>query len=148
MEQRKESAELKSLARTVIESNPDLSYIEDVTVIFLESDKEKKSKGKTIFGECEKVPDKYKWAIPADFTITIYTENAAGFTEDQMKILMEHELRHIGENDGKLFVNPHDIEDFETILKRYGMNWQKPENKPISKEEPAADKVIQKRIKQ
>ena len=149
MEQRKKSDTMEILAEEIIKSFPEFSFIVDegIRITYLESDKEKKSKGKIVFGECEKVQDKFKWAIPADFTITFYTENVSGFTKEQMQILMEHELRHIGEKDGKFFVKPHDIEDFETILKRYGMNWSSDENKPIQKEEPAADKVIQKRIK-
>lgn len=123
MEQRNISEGLKALADSVIDDHPDFSFIRDVMIYYLESDAKKKNKGRTVFGECEKIPDKYKWAIPADFTITIYTENTAGFTEDQMRILMEHELRHIGEEDGKFFVKPHDIEDFEIILRKYRMNW-------------------------
>lgn len=155
MEQRKESLEMKALAEEVIDAFPEFSFIRDegIEIIYLESDREKKSRGRTVYGECEKIPDKYQWAIPVDFTVTFYAENVSGFTEDQKRILMEHELRHIGGRDGKFFVKPHDIEDFEVILKKYGMDWAKADNKQIleapaaeEKEVPAADKVIEKRI--
>ena len=153
MEQRKESMTMKALADEVISALPEFSFIRDegIQIIFLESDQEKKSNGRVVYGECEKVPDKYQWAIQADFTITFYTENVSGFSERQKRILMEHELRHIGGRDGRLFVNPHDIEDFAVILKNYGMNWTTPENEPVSasgeEQKPAAEKVVRKRIR-
>lgn len=98
----------------------------DVTIVYLSSDKEKKSKGKIVCGECEKIPEKYKWAIPADFTIVIYDPNCEGMTDEQMKILLLHELMHIGiTEEGRFFVRPHDIEDFEDIIKEHGLHWAK-----------------------
>lgn len=104
----------------------------EATIVYLSSDKEKKSKGRTIFGQCERIPDKYKWAIPADFTITIYEPNVIGFTDEQLRILLFHELLHIcieSGNDGeeKYSVHPHDIEEFRTIIDRFGLDWQMPE---------------------
>ena len=120
--------EYSQIAQELIETEAVLLDIRrnDVTIIYLSSDKEKKSKGKFVCGECEKVPDKYKWAVPADFTITIYDPNCEGMTADQMRILILHELMHIGITEqGKFFVVPHDIEDFEYIIKEYGLHWAK-----------------------
>ena len=153
MERRKESMTMKALADEVISAFPEFSFIRDegIRIVFLESDKEKKSKGRTVYGECEKVPDKYQWAIPADFTVTFYAENVSGFSEKQKRILMEHELRHVGEKDGRFFVNPHDIEDFEVILKNHGLDWSTPENEPVSapgeEQKSAAGKTVRKRIR-
>lgn len=127
MERRDKSEAMETLAAEVIDEIPELSYIRDLRVVYLESDLAKKSKGRTVFGECEKIPDKYKWAIEADFTITFYVENISGLSAAAQKILMEHELRHIGEVNGKIYVRPHDIEDFALILSRYGLNWEKRE---------------------
>lgn len=98
-------------------------------IIFLESDKIKKNKGKTIFAECEKVADKNKFAIDADFIIRVYRWNclAAGFTESQYKILIYHELLHAGvkyDKKGKeqFYIVPHDIEDFRLVTDRFGLN--------------------------
>lgn len=98
-----------------------------VRVAFLVSDKEKRKNGKLILGECAKVPHKYKWCVPYDFCITMYTENILHFTEEQKKILMYHELSHIGVNeDGNepsFYIVPHDIEEFTDIIKKYGLDW-------------------------
>lgn len=98
-----------------------------VRIVYLASDLEKKSKGKDVCGECEKIPEKYKWCVPYDFMITIFEPNVERFDDKQLRILMIHELLHVGVeldgNEEKYFVRPHDIEDFRIIMKRYGKDW-------------------------
>ena len=113
--------EYAQLAAKIIEEEPLLTDIANshATIIYLGSDNPKTAKGKTVCGEAEKVQDKNKWAIPADFTITVFEPNTAGFTEEQMRILLFHELLHIGiefTEDGqeKYSIRPHDYEDFKT----------------------------------
>lgn len=107
----------------------------DARIVYLSSDKEKKSKGRTVFGQCEKIPDKYKWAIPADFTITVYEPNVITFSDEQLRILLLHELLHIGidadDGDEKYSVHPHDIEEFRSIIDRFGLDWQATEWREI-----------------
>ena len=103
----------------------------EATIIYLGSDYPKKSKSKTVLGECEKVQSKNKWAIPCDFTITVYEPNCVGLSRDQLKILLLHELLHVGikfEEDGteKYYIKPHDYEDFKVITDRYGTEWGQP----------------------
>ena len=99
-------------------------------IIYLSSDYAKTSKGKLVFGQCEKVADKYKWGIPADFTITVFEPNVEKFTEDQIRILLHHELLHVGidkKADGSesYSIVDHDIEDFKLILNKYGTDWSR-----------------------
>lgn len=129
METRVINEEYAALANDLIKNDKALRYIRrsKVQIIYLASDKEKKKGPMLVGGECDKVPDKWKWAVPYDFTITIYEPNVERFTEDQIKILLLHELLHVGiEKDGneeKYYVVPHDIEDFRVILDRYGVDW-------------------------
>ena len=44
-------------------------------------------------------------------------------SENQRKILMLHELKHIGIGEKGLKLEEHDREDFADILKRYGIDW-------------------------
>jgi hypothetical protein len=85
------------IAEDLIQSDPLLEYIRDsmVTILYLSSDREKKSKGRLIFGECEKVPDKWKWSVPCDFTITVFEPNVEKFNDEQIRILLLHELMHV-----------------------------------------------------
>lgn len=129
MEQAYQSKEYAELAEQVITEHEDLHWIREagIGIGYLSSDKEKKSKGRVTFGECIKVKDLYKAYIPHDFVIVIYEPNAAELSAEQLKILLYHELLHVGMNDSgtetRYVVNPHDVEDFRAVLDRYGMDW-------------------------
>lgn len=134
MDNRKENKQYTEIGQKLIESEPIFEHIKNsgALICFLESDKKMTSKGKAVLGQCEKVQDKYKWAIPCDFTITLFTPNIAGLTDEQIKIVIFHELLHIGVekiDDGtgyyeeKYTIVPHDLEDFKEVIDRYGTNW-------------------------
>ena len=130
MESRQIREEYAEIAAKIIEEEPLLTDIANsqATIVYLGSDNPKTGKGKTIFAECEKVADKNKWAIPCDFTITVFEPNTVAFTPEQMRILLFHELLHVGiefTEDGqeKYSIRPHDYEDFKEIIDRYGTEW-------------------------
>ena len=130
METRVIREEYAEMAAKIIEEEALLTDIANshATIIYLGSDNPKTGKGKTIYAECEKVQDKNKWAIPCDFTITVYEPNTVAFTEEQMRILLFHELLHVKiefTEDGqeKYGITPHDYEDFKVIIDRYGTEW-------------------------
>ena len=132
METRYINEQYAEIANKVIENEPALNDVKEseATIVYLASNKPKTAKGKTVFAECEKVADKNKWAIPADFTITVYEPNCVGMTEDQLYILLFHELLHVGIDyqDGgeeKYYIRPHDYEDFKLIIDRFGTNWSR-----------------------
>lgn len=120
----------EQIAREVIAEEGWLKPIarSDVRIAYLSSDAKKTSHGKVVFGQCEKVPDRYKWAVPYDFAIVIYEPNVAGFGEERLRTLMLHELMHVGvfaNEDGEEVykIVPHDLEDFRSIVERFGMDW-------------------------
>ena len=131
MENRKLNANYKALAEEVLNEQSELAYIKNsnARIAYLESDSTKKNKDKAVLGECEKVAAKNKWAIDYDFTITLFYNNIIGFTRDQIKILLFHELLHVGiekdpdEGTETYSVTPHDLEDFKIIIDKYGTDW-------------------------
>ena len=131
MEHRQINTNFETIAKELIDTEPELRYIKDsrVRIIFLESDNAKKSGVDTlVHGECEKIAAKNKWAIPADFTITLFVKNNVGMTEEQIKVLLFHEMLHIGitpgaDGDEIYSVRDHDLEDFKVIIDRYGTDW-------------------------
>jgi len=129
MDNREINREYAEIAADLIKNEPKLAHIREsqATIMYLSSEQEKKSSGKLVYGECEKVPDKYKWAIPCDFTITVFEPNVERFNTDQIRILLFHELLHVGiEYDGNEEIYstiPHDIEEFREIIDRYGIDW-------------------------
>lgn len=131
MEHRAINKNYERIAQELIENTPELEYIRQsrARITYLESDSSKKNgPDKLILGECEKVASKNQWAINADFTITIYTNNVIGMSEDQIKILLFHELLHVGidygTDGGEVYsVKKHDLEDFKIIIDKYGTDW-------------------------
>jgi predicted SprT family Zn-dependent metalloprotease len=84
---------------------------------------ENKTGQKITYADCRKLGEVYKAFLPFDFIITFYYFNVALMNENQKKILMLHELKHIQINERGLSVRPHDIEDFKDILEKYGNEW-------------------------
>ena len=129
MENRIIREEYKQIAEELILTAPELDQIRDsaVNIVFLGSDYEKKSNGRIIFGECEKIPGKYRWAIDYDMAIIVYEPNVERFTKEQLRILLLHELMHVGVkedgNEETYYIVPHDIEDFRAIIDKYGIDW-------------------------
>lgn len=130
MDTRQLSDEFAQIGKMVIEKEESLVDVRNshATIVYLTSENAKTQNGKKICGQCEKVPDKYKWSIPADFTITVFLPNIEGFTDEQKEILIFHELKHIGivfNADGSetYSINPHDYEDFKEIIDRFGTEW-------------------------
>lgn len=132
MDNREISEEYAEIGAGVIEEEDSLMDLRNsqATIVYLTSENKKTAKGKIVCAECEKVPEKYKWSIPADFTITVFLPNVEGFSEEQKRILMFHELLHVGivfNADGSESYStvPHNYEDFKEIIDRYGTDWAK-----------------------
>lgn len=117
------------LAEEVIDEHPDLQWIRraNVSIGYIECDQEKNKASGRVFGECILVKELYQLFCCHDFLIVVYTPNVIRMTEDQLKILLYHELLHVdmSEKDGrpKYRIAPHDVEDFRSVIERYGMNW-------------------------
>lgn len=134
MECRSLNHNYKAIAEDLIETEPELEYIKNsrVRIAYLESTAAKKADAdKFVLGECEKVQAKNQWAISYDFTITLFIPNLEGLSPDQLRLVIFHELLHVGiiqDPDGgeSYKINKHDLEDFKIIVDRYGVNWNQP----------------------
>jgi len=124
--------DLRELAEKVIKAMPELHYIldYDIKVGYIRSYESKKG-AKTVFADCRKLTTVYQAYLPYDFLITFYDNEASILTENQQKILMLHELKHIEMGEHGLKIRLHDIEDFHSILGRYGINWNEFQNNDV-----------------
>lgn len=95
-------------------------------IAYLISDQAKKSNGCIVRGECALVPSKYKWTCNYHFTITFYMPHIKELTQEQLEILMWHELKHAGLDKDKPYIKPHDLIDFKEIVDLYGPYWDLP----------------------
>lgn len=131
-ENRTISKEVTLIAEDLIYNDPSFKYIKDseVKIIYLVSDATPKKDGGLKLGICELVPDKYRWAIDADFTITLFAPNVedSELNEEQLRILVKHELMHVGLNGDKCFIVPHNVQDFYAIIEEYGVGWDAPKS--------------------
>ena len=121
--------EFELLASEIIDEFPEeFSHIEanGIRIGYIKSDKRKKGRDKIVFADTRNVSDIYKVFCPYDFLITFYMPHVAMLNEQQRRILMRHELRHVGvDGKGMPYVVPHDIEDFTEILEEHGLHWAK-----------------------
>lgn len=135
MDSRQINEHYAEIAKELIETEPALAYIKEsaATIIYLSSEHEKKGDGKKILGQCEKIQEKYKWSIPCDFTITLFEPNIEHLNDEQIKVVIFHELLHVGikpNADGTedYSIRPHDLEDFRLIIERFGVDWADDDN--------------------
>lgn len=100
-----------------------------VSFYVLSSDEEKHTKDKLILGECVRVAKNYSWCCPVDFLIIVYEPNIDHFDDTQLGILIRHELHHIGYdvsgNEPAPYIVPHDYEEFDVIMRKFGLDWAK-----------------------
>ncbi|HOM43373.1 MAG TPA: putative metallopeptidase [Bacillota bacterium] len=117
--------ETEEIANKIIDRYPEFDFIKsmDIKIGFICSYETKMKDGKATLGTCEKVSEKYKAYLPYDYIITIYKSNAYYLNNNQYKLLIYHELKHITVGMRGLAVRPHDIEDFADILRDFGLDW-------------------------
>ena len=120
--------EYTALALAILKQ-PDFDEIRDFASFVVLSCEEQKTKNrKFVLGECKLVQNIYKLFCPYDFLIIIYDVNAASLSPDQMKILIEHELRHMGydftKGEPTPYIVPHDVEEFDKIIEKWGLHWE------------------------
>lgn len=118
--------DIEAIAQEVIAIHNDLAIIPElnVRVGYVRSFERKQSKGRIIFGDCRKVTTVYGAYVPYDFIITLYALNTNILNDDQIKILLWHELKHIKLGDRGLTLAPHDVEEFDEIILQHGVHWE------------------------
>lgn len=94
-------------------------------IAWVEADVEKQKNGKRTYATCFKVKDEYKWTCDYDFFIVVYEPNAQFFSDEQIRILLRHELMHVGYDRvlQDCWTIAHDIEDFRQIIIEEGLDW-------------------------
>lgn len=128
-EVREPDGRIADIARDLIRTEECLAHIADsrVRIAYLSSDAKKTSHGKRVLGQCEKVPAKWKWIVPFDFTVTVFLPMVEGLTDEQLRITVLHELMHVGidaDGDEEAYrIVPHSVEEFNAIIERYGSGW-------------------------
>jgi len=118
-----EDESLVTLANSVILKNQ-LTYMDSVKTRYVLVDP---YISKTCHGKCIKANGELKHYGKLDFLVEFSKEVWDSIDDATREILMYHELMHIlvKEVKGKevLSIAPHDLQDFYTIIKKYGVEW-------------------------
>ena len=129
-DKRTQSERYAEIGAELIRTEPSLDKIKqsEATICYLSSTAAPVSKGRAKLGECERVPEKWKWAVPADFTVTVFEPNCEGLDDEQLRALVHHELLHVGigeDKDGNEThsIVGHDIDEFRAVADLYGLDW-------------------------
>lgn len=124
------SESLRDMAAKVIAENESLLHLETELdrILFMYSDQNKTSKGKTVYADTEVIKEKFREVMAYDFVITFYKPPTQFLSDEKMERIMYHELRHVGidyegEDDVKLYIVPHDVEDFRDMINTWGIDW-------------------------
>jgi predicted metallopeptidase len=125
------SQELQRLADKIIRRVPSLSFIKGVICIGYVMSYEHKKGERIRYADCRRVREVFRAWLPYDFIITFYYNNTSMLSENQQKIVMLHELMHIGMGPKGLKLVHHDVEDFKVILREFGLDWGALDNRDV-----------------
>lgn len=119
----KAEEDIVSTAKKLIEEREELEHVSlgEYEIDYLMCDKELKSGGRPVLADIRAIRGINAFYIPYDYVVTIYEPNVMDLSDSQMQVLLLHELMHISE-DGNL--RSHDVQDFYTILRQFGLGWQ------------------------
>jgi hypothetical protein len=101
-------------------------HLKNAVIRLIERSPNWKSKGRIVFGQTKKASDMDR-ALDGGYIDFIITINAEAFwsenlTDVERKAILDHELCHCGydEEEEAYYVKPHDVEEFNEIIQRYG----------------------------
>ncbi len=123
------SDEIRKLGESVIAEHEELAHLNHPVapcrIGYMYCDKKKSHHGQTVFADTTKVSEMMQALTGYDFVITFYGPVVDDLPEAPLRILMYHELLHVGYDPetAKCCLIPHDVEDFECIITRYGIDW-------------------------
>lgn len=136
----KASPEVIAIAKMLIDKyHPSL---QGADIGFLFRSEASQSQGKATVGKATKVPDRLKPYINLHFIIWLAYDRWELYTSKQREALIDHELCHCTlDEDGVARMRPHDIQEFQVILDRYGL-W----NQDLFRAKGALSNALQGRL--
>lgn len=124
--------EVEDVARDLIDAHH--SHLATVRIDYVFASEPLKEKGKIVWGRTKKIGGLNAWLASDDkrrdavlpkefFVIEICKPVWRQLDEKSRKALVDHELTHcdIDPENSKLSLRPHDLEEFNVIVRRYGL---------------------------
>ena len=118
--------DVAKLAEKIVEACKDLSWIKDydISIGFVRCSTAKQNRA-NVAADCRKVAGPFKAFCNHDIVITVYSPVFDSYSENQQKVILWHELKHIGWSEDSVKIEDHDVKDFYVILKAMGMDWNR-----------------------
>jgi hypothetical protein len=124
--------EVEDVARRLI--NDYHPHLASVRIDYIFCTEQLKEKGKVVWGRAKKVSGLNAWLASEDrnpdaatpdefFVVEIHLGTWLMLDEKSKKALVDHELHHLDVDidTSKLSLLPHDLEEFNSIVRRYGL---------------------------
>jgi predicted metallopeptidase len=98
----------------------------DARIGFIFRSEASKSQGKSVLAKASKIDAKTqalmesRGTVPLDFLVWIAEDQYAELSYDQRQALIDHELCHLTFGSSGWKLRAHDIEEFQSIIDRYG----------------------------
>lgn len=111
------------IARRLINTKPYLEPLQKARIAIVLRSEAGSSGGREILGRAAKVPEQDRLFMDFDFKIWIAEDALGRLSAHQREALLCHELLHcsfVGESPK---IRPHDVEEFEVIIRDYGLWW-------------------------
>lgn len=121
--------EVEEIARPLI--NKHHTHLAALRIVYIFVSEASKSRGKIVWGKAHKISglnawlatdEEYREAEPCPFFVLeiarpIWTQ----LKDEARRALVDHELCHFDIEDGKLTLRPHDLEEFNEVVRRHGL---------------------------
>ena len=126
-----QTEEYNEMLERLLANKADLEKINQhgISIGIISSTSKRKKNDRLVRADCRKTAEFYKAFVPYDFLVTVYEPNCIDLTEEQMEILLYHELLHVGVEETatgiRTYIRGHDLEDFVSIIDQYGTYWDK-----------------------
>lgn len=117
-----EAPEIARVGHALIAERPEFAFLQNATIEFVWRRKGGTSNGNIVLGKAVKPSGLVKHYSGADFVFWFAADHLRDShpTAWQMEALIDHELRHAHEEDGKFSLGGHDFEGFAAELHHYG----------------------------
>jgi len=124
--------QVEDVARDLIDAHH--SHLATVRIDYVFTTEQLKEKGKVVWGRAKKVTGLNAWLASEDrgydsespeefFVIEIHRGTWLMIDEKSKRALVDHELHHLDVDieTSKLSIRPHDLEEFNAVVRRHGL---------------------------
>lgn len=96
-------------------------FLMDARIGFVFRSEAQVSQGRATVGKVSKISDKMRPVLDLDFLIWIAKDVYEKLDAERRRAVIDHELTHITMGNTGLTLRHHDIEEFHSIIERYGL---------------------------